>query len=290
MDKRIRPYKNRKQAAKRERIIMLASSAFVMAALTMTGIYMKEKTAQEKQDEYSIDLAELETNIEEKYAELVEEIQPSLELAEGNVEENIPFKDIPVIEKTPVSDDALDYMPREDSIVDFEVAEVDSGLVEIPGVTDVLEETPLETPEVLEQTFTFTEEEGLYAPVTGEVLMPFNMERTVYFATLDQYKYNPAMIIKAQAGNEVFACADGQVLELFQNEELGQVMVLDLGNGYQAIYGQLQDVKVGIGDTVTPGQAIANVAEPTKYYSLEGCNLYFGLKKDGVAVNPEEMM
>ena len=65
MDKRIRPYKNRKQAAKRERIIMLASSAFVMAALTMTGIYMKEKTAQEKQDEYSIDLAELETNIEE---------------------------------------------------------------------------------------------------------------------------------------------------------------------------------------------------------------------------------
>ena len=74
MDKRIRPYKNRKQAAKRERIIMLTSSAFVMAALTMTGIYMKEKTAQEKQDEYSIDLAELETNVEEKYAELVDSI------------------------------------------------------------------------------------------------------------------------------------------------------------------------------------------------------------------------
>lgn len=291
MDKRIRPYKNRKQAAKRERIIMLTSSAFVMAALTMTGIYMKEKTAQEKQDEYSIDLAELETNVEEKYAELVEEIGPSLELAENNAENIVPFEDIPVIEKTPVSDDALDYMPREDSIVDFEVAEVDSGLVEIPGLTDILEEVPVEeAPEILEQSFTFTEEEGLMAPITGEVLMPFNMDRTVYFATLDQYKYNPAMIFKAEAGSEVFACADGKVVEMFQNEELGQVLVLELGNGYQAIYGQLQDVKVAVGSTVTAGQSIANVAEPTKYYSLEGCNLYFGLKKDGVAINPEGMM
>lgn len=291
MDKRIRPYKNRKQTAKRERIIMLTSSAFVMAALTMTGIYMKDKTTQEKQDEYSIDLAEIENNVEEKYAELVEEIKPSLELAENKVEDIVSFEDIPVIEKEIVSDDALDYMPGEDSIVDFEVAEVDSGLVEIPGLTDILEETTIEeAPEVLEQSFTFTEEEGLIAPIAGDVLIPFNMDRTVYFATLDQYKYNPAMIIKAEAGNEVYACADGQVVELFQNEELGQVLVLDLGNGYQAIYGQLQDVKVSVGSTVTPGQAIANVAEPTKYYSVEGSNLYFGLKKDGVAVNPEELM
>lgn len=291
MDKRIRPYKNRKQTAKRERIIMLTSSAFVMAALTMTGIYMKDKTTQEKQDEYSIDLAEIENNVEEKYAELVEEVKPSLELAENKVEDIVSFEDIPVIEKEIVSDDALDYMPGEDSIVGFEVAEVDSGLVEIPGLTDILEETTIEeAPEVLEQSFTFTEEEGLIAPIAGDVLIPFNMDRTVYFATLDQYKYNPAMIIKAEAGNEVYACADGQVVELFQNEELGQVLVLDLGNGYQAIYGQLQDVKVSVGSTVTPGQAIANVAEPTKYYSVEGSNLYFGLKKDGVAVNPEELM
>jgi septal ring factor EnvC (AmiA/AmiB activator) len=171
------------------------------------------------------------------------------------------------------------------------VAEVDSGLVEIPGLTDIIEDAPmLEEPQILEQTFTFTEEEGLLAPIIGEVLMPFNMDRTVYFATLDQYKYNPAMIIKADVGTEVFACADGKVVEMFQNEELGQVLVLELGNGYQAIYGQLQDVKVTVGATVTAGQSIANVAEPTKYYSVEGCNLYFGLKKDGVAVNPEELM
>ena len=44
---RIRPYKNRKQAVKREKIIMFASSAVVLAALTMTGVYMKEKNAQD---------------------------------------------------------------------------------------------------------------------------------------------------------------------------------------------------------------------------------------------------
>lgn len=46
---------NRKQNIKKERIIMIASSAFVMAALTMTGVYMKENSAQNQDDGYSID-------------------------------------------------------------------------------------------------------------------------------------------------------------------------------------------------------------------------------------------
>ena len=50
MSKRIKPYKSRKETIKRERIIMIASSAFVMAALTMTGIYMKEQEIQEQDD------------------------------------------------------------------------------------------------------------------------------------------------------------------------------------------------------------------------------------------------
>ena len=172
-------------------------------------------------------------------------------------------------------DSELDYMPREDSIVGFDVTEVDSGLVEIPGLTDIVEEPVIEeAPEVLPQTFAFTEEEGLIAPVANEVLMHFNMDNTVYFATLDQYKYNPAVIYKAEVGNQVVTCADGIVVDMYQNEELGQVVVLDLGNGYQATYGQLKDVNVVIGATVTAGQPIANVADPTIYYSVEGANVY----------------
>lgn len=286
MDNKIRPYKNRKQQVKRERIIMVTSAAFVMAALTMTGIYMKEKNEKEQQEEYSIDLAEMENNVNQQYAKIVEEVIPPIEVAE-----NEQITEIPQVEKSLVTDDELDYMPREDSVIDFEVAEVDSGLVEIPGVTDIVEEAPVEeSPEILQQEFNFTEEEGLYVPIMNDILMHYDMERTVYFATLDQYKYNPAVIFKANEGSEVFACADGKVVDIYSNEELGQVLVLDLGDGYQATYGQLKDIKVSVGDSVSVGQPIANVSVPTKYYSVEGYNLYFSLEKDGVAVNPEGMM
>jgi len=291
MDKRIRPYKNRKNAIKRERAIMITSAVAVMAALTMTGVYMKEKNAQEKQDEFSIDLAQMENNVGEQYAKLVDELVPPVDVADkGDTVKESETK-IPKIEDAPMVDGELDYMPREDSIVGFDVTEVDSGLVEIPGLTDIVEEPVIEeAPEVLPQTFVFTEEEGLIAPVANEVLMHFNMDNTVYFATLDQYKYNPAVIYKAEVGNQVVTCADGIVVDMYQNEELGQVVVLDLGNGYQATYGQLKDVNVVIGATVTAGQPIANVADPTIYYSVEGANVYFSLTKDGVAVNPEELM
>ncbi len=36
------------------------------------------------------------------------------------------------------------------------------------------------------------------------------------------------------------------------------------------------------------GNTIGFVSEPTKYYSLEGSNVYFALEKDGEPVDPVE--
>ena len=50
----------------------------------------------------------------------------------------------------------------------------------------------------------------------------------------------------------------------------------------------LKDVNFSMeeGDYVETGAVIGHVAEPTKYYSVEGSNVYFKLTKDGEAVNP----
>ena len=61
---------------------------------------------------------------------------------------------------------------------------------------------------------------------------------------------------------------------------------MELGNGYQAIYGQLKDLTVAEGDTVKEGDVIGNIDSPTKYYSVEGPNLYFQMKKDGETIDP----
>ncbi len=41
----------------------------------------------------------------------------------------------------------------------------------------------------------FDPEDGMLWPMEGNVILNYSMDSTIYFATLDQYKYNPAVII-----------------------------------------------------------------------------------------------
>lgn len=132
----------------------------------------------------------------------------------------------------------------------------------------------------------FTEDTQMVWPVSGGLIMSFNMEEVVYFATLDQYKLNPAMIIDSEVGTEVLAGERGTVTSITTASDTGTTVTIDMGNGYTAIYGQLDELKITEGSYVEKGQVIGTLAEPTKYYSVEGCNLYFQLLKDGTAVDP----
>lgn len=73
-------------------------------------------------------------------------------------------------------------------------------------------------------------------------------------------------------------------------QQTGLTVTLDMGNGYSAVYGQLKDVQVKTGDYVAAGSAIGSLNEPTKYYSVEGTNLYFQVLKDGEPVDPMNFM
>ena len=137
-----------------------------------------------------------------------------------------------------------------------------------------------------EDTLHFTPEEGLTWPLEGNVLLDYSMDSTIYFQTLDQYRYNPAMVIGGDVNSKVKLIASGKIKEISTNEETGCTVVQDLGDGYEAIYGQLKEVNYEVGDLVEQGQVVGYVSEPTKYYSMEGSNLYFSLQKDGEPVNP----
>ena len=51
--------RSRRKKQRRERMIMIGSSLFVLTALTMTGIYVKDKN-DTKDDGYVVDLSQLE--------------------------------------------------------------------------------------------------------------------------------------------------------------------------------------------------------------------------------------
>lgn len=136
----------------------------------------------------------------------------------------------------------------------------------------------------------FTEESTLTWPASGAVLLGYSMDQTVYFSTLEQYKYNPALIIGGEVGETIAASAAGIVTNIEETAQTGTTVTLDMGNGYTAVYGQLKDVPLSIGDYVGAGETVGYLNDPTKYYSVEGPNLYFEILKDGEPVDPTNFM
>ncbi|HIY02357.1 MAG TPA: M23 family metallopeptidase [Candidatus Blautia faecipullorum] len=132
----------------------------------------------------------------------------------------------------------------------------------------------------------FSEDTLMDWPVNGNILLDYNMEQTTYFPTLDQYKLSPAIAVQAVEGAPVIASVPGSVYSIEENAQTGTTVTMEIGDGYQAIYGQLTDLTVAEGDTVEQGATIGYIAAPTKYYSKEGSNLYFAMKKDGEPVDP----
>lgn len=132
----------------------------------------------------------------------------------------------------------------------------------------------------------FDTEAGLLWPVDGAVILDYSMDKTIYFTTLDQYKYNPAVIISGNVNDQVKAAASGKITDISTNEVTGLTVTMDLGDGYTAVYGQMKEVPYEVGAYLEAGNSIGFVSEPTKYYSMEGSNLYFAMEKDGTPLDP----
>ncbi len=338
--------KDRANRIKKERMVMLASSALVMGALTMTGIYMKEQSVEKEDEGYSIDFGTLEENVDEvgdEYAQnnqnfndnglgenLIEQLgkpgQAGItgEIGDDSLAAGSPGVEIPGLTDKPAENTPGEQIQEKPDAGKTDAVKPDNGekpsdkgqttekadkpqesiKQEQPEEQQPVEQEPVKHPEQpagtepakdntgntgADRQLHFAPEEGLAAPAKGEVLMHYSMDGSIYFATLDQYKYNPAVMFSAAEGDEVIACADGKVLSVFSDAKQGLGMIIDLGDGYQAVYGQLKDLKVGENAYVTKGQVLGSVAAPTKYYTLEGTNLYFRLMHGNESVNPEPL-
>lgn len=136
----------------------------------------------------------------------------------------------------------------------------------------------------------FDESQKMTWPLSGDVILNYSMDKTVYFKTLDQYKCNPGILIKGEVNSPVVAAADGTVETVGTDSELGTIVIVDMGNSYKAVYGQLKDVNVGPGDKITAGQDIGVVAQPTKYFGDEGSHLNFKVTHADEPVNPMDFL
>lgn len=141
-------------------------------------------------------------------------------------------------------------------------------------------------PKVTADSLKFTQESVIEWPVKGNVIMPFSVDNLIHYATLGEWKVNPAIVISSQEGSDVVAATKGVVSSIEYDEETGTTVTMNIGSGYEIVYGQLTEVTCETGDVVDEGTVIGKIATPTKYYSVEGSNLYFKLLHEGTPVNP----
>ena len=79
------------------------------------------------------------------------------------------------------------------------------------------------------QALDFTEDSIMEWPVRGTVLVDYNMDETVYYPTLDQYRVSSAIALQAVEDAPVYAAADGQVLSVVQDACTGTTVTMELG-------------------------------------------------------------
>lgn len=132
----------------------------------------------------------------------------------------------------------------------------------------------------------FAQTQSMMWPVEGNVLLDYSMDSTIYFPTLEQYKCNSGIVIQGEVSQPVAAPANARVLETGVNEEIGNYLILDLGDEYSLICGQLKEVSAVTGEYLEKGQIMGYVAEPTKYYTVEGPNVFMELRKGEQAMDP----
>lgn len=314
-----------KNDRKKERVIMLASAVLVLAAMTATGIYVRQSMNTERDDGYTVDFETLEEE-EKAKAEAAKEAEAKEAAAKeatarGKAAKEAEAKEASGKAEKVNMDSDLDYDPSAtESPLESAVKPVqeenerltkDRDLdakeaIDLKSLEDTASdlsaqdsttkngaeagEEATQTSANVAPTLSFSDQSSLMWPVVGDVLIPYSMDKSVYFATLGQYKYSPALVIGAATGTAIYAPANAQITNITYSAVNGNMVEMDLGNGYTMTLGQLEDISVTKGGYVFTGDPIGKVAAPTKYYSVEGSNLYLKMTLQQAAVNPMDWL
>ncbi|MGN0507260.1 MAG: peptidoglycan DD-metalloendopeptidase family protein [Lachnospiraceae bacterium] len=142
------------------------------------------------------------------------------------------------------------------------------------------------SPQVIAESLNYQKESGLLWPIRGEVLIPYSPDHGVFHYTLEQFRTSNAVVLSSEVGTPVFAAAKGVVVSITDNVRTGKTVKLALGNDIYLVYGQLALDGLEVGDVVKEGDCIGAVAAPTRYYVIEGPNLYFQVLEGEEPINP----
>lgn len=125
-------------------------------------------------------------------------------------------------------------------------------------------------------------------PAAGAATETFHIESLSYSKTMGDFRTHSGIDFASEQTEDVYACADGTVKEVFNDTFMGLSVCIDHGNGIESEYSSLSECFVNNGDVVTAGSVLGKSGDTASIEKAEGYHVHLEVKKNGVSVNPEE--
>ncbi|ONI39345.1 hypothetical protein AN396_08040 [Candidatus Epulonipiscium fishelsonii] len=266
---------------------------------------------------------EMEDNLSEEDL-LDENAQPNLglspesnfdelkELSEDEVEdlsqEEIVTKEEKAEEviSTNVIENNVDDTVEEPVISEPEIVEepvTNEDVIEEPAVEEIDKPVNFESTTGEEQKY-FSDGDTFEWPVDGEIIVPYKDNNTSHWLSegLSQTMRTFGICIEAEIGENITPIAPGTIIDVTEDfteietlinvGDVGQVMIIDHGNGYKSFYG-FQNGEANhrlIGQIVSTEDVIGIAGKGSGPFIAEESNIYLQVTHNDVAINPEELL
>lgn len=122
------------------------------------------------------------------------------------------------------------------------------------------------------------------APVQGRISSGFGWRHDPLNG---QRSWHAGVDIQAQPGESVQASRAGVVSFAGQHPELGNLVVVEHGDGLRTLYGHNAHLSVQVGDPVSQGMELAEAGSSGR---AAGTHVHFEVRRDDLALNPEPLL
>ena len=129
------------------------------------------------------------------------------------------------------------------------------------------------------------------SPLAGETLTDYAMEVLSYNQTTRDWRVHNGVDIAAQEGTPVVAAAEGTVLSVYEDDAMGNTVVIRHQGGYTTHYACLsKDIPVLSGDKVSMGQTIGHVGSTALVETSLGSHLHFAVTHRDEPMDPAQFL
>lgn len=151
---------------------------------------------------------------------------------------------------------------------------------EKPSVKDPMEDSR-------EETMAEAQADPVVWPMQGDILASYSRETLTYSATMADWRTHEGLDIAAEAGDPVCAAQSGTVTAIYEDDFLGNVVVVSHADDVSTLYANLDgDIAVTVGQDVDAGDTLGQVGHSALLETADPDHLHFAVFRSGEPADP----